>query len=203
MANQAPRQAIINYLIQPSIPVPDPVTLPAPNDPDVPESKRWRGKVSTGGHDAKAETIKFHKERAIPCHQVHYVTFEDDDGISWHGTCYVTQDECGDWHFEGFAGGSGPNPVRAQPWANLGGGWRDYLYAGGRVSDNGLDIARVRLVSNDGTVLEDTVDDGIVLFVCEHGVELPLQAELYDRAGNLVASHPVFNHHNVRPDRRA
>jgi hypothetical protein len=199
MANQDPRQVIIDYLVQPSIPVPDPVTLPAPNAPDAPESKRWRGKVSIGGHDAKAETIKFHKERTIPGHQVHYVTFEDNEDRLWRYSCYVAQDEQGEWHFKGGAGGGEHSPVRPQPWANLGGGWHDYLYAGGCVSNNGLDIARVRLVSNDGTVLEDTIDDGIVLFVCEHGVELPLQAELFDRAANLVASHPVFKHRNVRP----
>jgi hypothetical protein len=203
MANQDPRQAIIDYLIQPRIPISDPPTLPAPDNPDAPESKIRRGKVSSGGHGAKAESFKFHKERVIPGHQVHYVTFEDDESQLWHYTCYVAQDEQGGWHFKGGAGGGGygpVGPVRAQPWANLGGGWRDYLYAGGHVNDNGLDIARVRLVSNDGTVLEDTVDDGIVLFVCDHGVELPLQAELYDRAGNLAESHPVFKHRNIRVD---
>jgi hypothetical protein len=191
MANQDPRQVIIDYLIQPGVVISDTPISSAPN--------AWRGVLSSGGHGAKAETIKFHKERAIPGHQVHYVTFEDDEGRLWHYTCYVAQDEQGEWHFKGGAGGGEHSPVRPQPWANLGGGWHDYLYAGGRVSNKGLDIARVRLVSNDGTMLEDTVDDGIVLFICEHGVELPLQAELFDCAGNMVASHPVFRHRNVRP----
>ncbi|MBV9257743.1 MAG: hypothetical protein JO215_06970, partial [Ktedonobacteraceae bacterium] len=52
---------------------------------------------------------------------------------------------------------------------------------------------RVRLVASNGTVLEDTVQDAIVLFVTDARVELPLQAELYDREDRLVATHKVFD----------
>ncbi len=105
------------------------------------------------------------------------------------------------WKFVGGAGGGagGRKMIREHPWANLGGGgWPDHFYAGGRVIDNELDIVRVRLIANNGTILEDTMQDSIVLFVTDAKVELPLQAELYDREDRLVGSHKVFNHKSMQ-----
>jgi hypothetical protein len=143
---------------------------------------------------ALVETIQFGKQRTIPGKMVQFVTFEDMQGRQVHYTCYLTQNNGGEWKFAGGAGGGGGQKVvREHPWVNLGGGGGpDNFYAGGHVIDNGLDIVRVRLVANNGTMLEDTVQDGIVLFVTGSRVELPLQAELYDREDRLVASHSVF-----------
>jgi hypothetical protein len=58
--------------------------------------------------------------------------------------------------------------------------------------DNGLEIVRVRLIANNGTVMEDTIEDGIVLFITYSRVKLPLQADLYNQEDRLVASHSVF-----------
>jgi len=37
--------------------------------------------------------------------------------------------------------------------------------------------------------MEDTVDAGVVLFVTDQHVELPLQAELYDQSGQMIGRH--------------
>jgi hypothetical protein len=62
-------------------------------------------------------------------------------------------------------------------------------WAGGHVIDNGLDVARVRLTGSNGQVLEDTVDDGLVLFVTDQKVRVPVQIELYNRSGEVVGKH--------------
>ena len=84
-------------------------------------------------------------------------------------------------------------PRRAYAWANLAGGWKDnLLWAGGRVLDNGLNVVRVSLISNNGIALEDTVQDSLVLFVSDQWVQRPLRVELYDPSGNLVGTHQAL-----------
>jgi hypothetical protein len=39
-------------------------------------------------------------------------------------------------------------------------------------------------------MVEDTVQNGLVLFAPEQGIPLPIQVELYNSAGNLVNAHP-------------
>jgi hypothetical protein len=86
----------------------------------------------------------------------------------------------------GFAGlGSG-----SYPWVNLGGGgWPGQFYAGGEVLFQEQEVVRVRLRAANGTELEDSVEDGIVLFVTDHEVRMPVYAELFDGGGNLVSQH--------------
>ena len=183
MASNDFRQVIIDYLSVPAVTVSDKST-----------GGGLHTIISRGGMDARAETIQFGKQRSTPDRIVQFVTFEDIQGMQMDFTCHLTQDDQGEWEFVGGAGGSGGwKVVRENPWVNLGGGgWPDHFYAGGHVINNGLDIVRVRLVANNGTVLEDTVQDGIVLFVAGSRIELPLQAELYDQEEQLVASHSVF-----------
>ena len=183
MASNDFRQVIIDQLSVPAVPI-----------SNKHAGGGWRAVTSRGGIGARVETIQFGKQRTIPGKMVQFVMFEDIQGMQMHYTCYLVQDDRGEWKFAGGAGGSGGwKVVREHPWVNLGGGgWPDLFYAGGHVVDNGLAIARVRLVANNGTVMEDTVQDGIVLFITDSRVELPLQAELYDREDRIVASHSVF-----------
>lgn len=60
--------------------------------------------------------------------------------------------------------------------------------AHGDVIDNGFNVERVRLVNDAGQSLEDSIENGYVFFACkpEEQVQLPMQAELYDRQGRLV-----------------
>jgi hypothetical protein len=62
-------------------------------------------------------------------------------------------------------------PRRGYPWVNLAGSGRGgLLWAGGRVLDNGLDVIHVHLIAANSIVLEDTVQDGLVLFMTDQGV---------------------------------
>jgi hypothetical protein len=67
-----------------------------------------------------------------------------------------------------------------------------HFFAYGTVIDNGYDIARVRLISTNGYVFEDTLEDGLLLFASHQKVIRPLQAELYNRAGELVCRQRVL-----------
>jgi len=196
MTEYDPKQVIIDYL---SLPEGEIISQPDPDTPAVLKDGRLvrpgilrRG----GGMGAKPASVRFLKERSIPHRQVHAVTFEDETGQQWDYVCFVAQDAKGRWHFESGGGGGGTGgdikcyPARSDPWANLaGGGWEDRFWAGGHVIDNGLDVTRVRLTGSNGQVLEDTVDDGLVLFVTEQKVRVPIQVELYNRSGEVVGKH--------------
>ncbi len=195
MAENDPKQVIIDYL---SLPEGEIVSQPDPNTPHVlKDGRRVRPGIihKGGGMGAKASSVKFLKERSIPHCQVHAVTFEDEAGQQWDCVCFVAQNAQGLWHFEmSGGGGSGGeikrHPARDHPWANLaGGGWQDRFWAGGYVINNGLDVARVRLTGSNGQVLEDTVDDGLVLFVTDQKVRVPIEVALYNRSGELVGQH--------------
>ena len=79
------------------------------------------------------------------------------------------------------------------PWVNLvGGGWPATFYAGGRVVDLHRTVARVRVIAANGVVIEDSIDDGLVLFLTDQHVEPPWRAELYDRTGQMLSHHVVL-----------
>jgi hypothetical protein len=46
----------------------------------------------------------------------------------------------------------------------------------------------VRLTDARGRPFEDTVDDGVVLFMSEEPVSLPMHVDLLDAYGDVVAS---------------
>jgi hypothetical protein len=152
-------------------------------------------------------TLRFLKARVLPAHQLHPVTFEDTAGQLWYSTFFLSQREDGSWYVK-TAGGSGdheqvaPSAIQDRPWVHLGGGQQTRLpgrgslsyefLAGGEVMDQGFDIVRVRLLGPNGHVLEDTVQDGLVLFWSDQYIGMPLQAELSNRAGEVVSSHSVL-----------
>jgi hypothetical protein len=94
------------------------------------------------------------------------------------------------------AGGSeGPyqDPPRRPPYLGL------YAYvtsgtffAGGRVQSGGLDIARVRLVWEDGYELEDAVENRVVMFFGARETLDHAMVEFRDPTGRVVGSHQVF-----------
>jgi hypothetical protein len=152
--------------------------------------------VGTDEDEERQATLRFLKGRVLPGRQVYLVVFEDEKGLEQRFVCYVEQDKQGNWQFMGATGGGvsgSPGPVVERAWASLdGGGMPNHFYAGGYVADHGEGVIRVRLIANNGTEIEDTVDDGIVLFLSEQRIELPVEAEMYDGAGKMVYRHRVL-----------
>jgi hypothetical protein len=178
MAHQEPKQEIINKLTRLLLP-----SLPH----------------TAGASDAdhKYRTLRFIKERSLPGRRAYIVVVEDHQGHAVHFTCYVEQNSSGAWQFRGAEGdgimGGNPGPVVERAWANLGGGGMpNHFYAGGTVANHGQNVTRVRLIAHNGTVLEDSVDDSMVLFLTDQPVDLPIEAELYDQTGQLLYRHKVL-----------
>lgn len=159
--------------------------------PRVQGTTGWRAETSRGGLDAKPETLQFGKTRSIPFGEIHAVTFETQTGQRLRFVCYVRQDKVGEWQFVGGAGGGvNGDPRRGHPWVNLGGGgWPKQFYAGGQVLEHAGRVVRVRLRAANGTVLEDSVEDGMVLFLTDKEVHPPVYAELVDPSGQIVSQH--------------
>ena len=200
MTDNDPKQVIIDYLIRPL----GEIQPPSPPPPGYDKSKWKSGESrSGGGLAAKAETIRFLQAREHPHCQLHEVRFEDETGRQDHWVLCVHESTVDHWRLGGGGNVSEVEhaPVRDHAWANLAGGWsKELFWAGGRVLDNGLDVVRVRLIAANGVQLEDTVQDGLALFVTDQWVERPVQVELYDRAGMLVATYAQFKVREPRQD---
>jgi uncharacterized membrane protein len=98
------------------------------------------------------------------------------------------------WETRDSTGGSGIPPW-TEPTVNLGGGgWPDRFSAGG-VLVAAPTVVRVRLEFGNGVVLEDSVDDGVVVFVTDEIVEEPTTAVLLDSDDAEVRRHPVLPGH--------
>ncbi|GHO87939.1 hypothetical protein [Dictyobacter formicarum] len=182
MAHQDPKQEIVNRLTR----------LLVPRSSKVPA-----GNLHESTQESKNKTLQFLKERSLPGRRAYIAVFENEQGKEVYFTCYVEEDAHGNWQFRGAAGdgimGTNPGPIVERAWANLGGGGMpDHFYAGGLVADHDQNVARVRLIAKNGTVIEDEVENGMVLFLSGQRIDLPIQAELYDAAGNLIYSHKVL-----------
>src|SRR5258708_3860245 len=154
-------------------------------------------------------TVQFSREKAIPGWQMYYVTFEEMDGHKHNYVMFLRQREDGSWMFNGSSTGGDFREIAAQVFAPVHdhpliaiagrkGGHADNQYefvANGEVIDNGFDVVRVRLVNDADAVFEDTVQDGLVLFatIQDREVQWPMQAELYNRAGELVWRQTVLD----------
>ncbi len=146
-----------------------------------------------GGVGAVAATIRFHKERLIPLHYAALLTFVDANARTWEFACFARQEGEHNWVFKGGGSISTKN-VEKMPHVNIAGGWVEGgFYAGGIVNMNGKTITRAKILSTDGLIFEDSVDDGRVLFVTDReDIFAPVRVLLYDVAGVVVSSHIGF-----------
>lgn len=145
-------------------------------------------------YGAQISSVHILKQRALPGRLLYGVTFTSTEGRDVFCACEVRQQDDGTWSAHGSAGGGlGGSPRWETPRANLGGspgGESSGRYFGGFVeSDPAGEVTQVRLVAADGVILEDTVEEGMILFLAERQVSLPLSAELYDQAGKLITHH--------------
>ncbi|HTK07094.1 MAG TPA: hypothetical protein VL485_07995 [Ktedonobacteraceae bacterium] len=147
-------------------------------------------------------TLQFLREKNRPGWRLYEVTFQEIDGEQHRTIVMLQQNENGSWRCLSISSSSDLQnqwskifpPVHDHPLLFLdiqGGGSTDHQYffhAKGDVIDNGFHVKRVRLVTSEGQVFEDTVEDGLVFFAYEQKqpIPLPMQAELYNDKGELV-----------------
>ena len=162
--------------------------------------------------DVDMTTVRFHREKAIPGWQLYYVSFAEFDGHKHNNVALLKQHQDGSWRFRSFGSGGGDAhdivtqlgiKIHDHPLLFLSGGWsssgediKEYeLTAHGEIIDNGFGVTRVRLLSEDGQSFEDTVQDGLVLFavVQDSEIKRPMQAELYNKDGELVWRETVLD----------
>lgn len=182
-----PRQTIIDFVSTPISVAASPIEIASDAGPR-------KGKFhTTGGLGALASSICFLKERTIPLHYAALISFEDTNGQTWEFACFAVQEAQRHWYFKGGSSISRQNE-HSLPHANLAGGLAEGgFYVGGYIHANSIPIAHASLVSVDGLIFEDTIDDGRVLFVTDReDVFPPVRVLLYDDANTLVNSHIVF-----------
>jgi hypothetical protein len=171
------------------------VAEPGPVRSAGPASPGWSAAtVSSGGEGADPATVQFRRTRAFPSCQLHSVTFGARDGSPCSFILRTWQDAGGTWAVGPIGGGGGPGPHRSSPWVNfaaqLG---ADSFAGGGEVIGDGAERAhRVRLTFADGIAVEDTVENGVVLFFTSPGGSCPARVEIFSDPGEALASYDEF-----------
>jgi hypothetical protein len=157
-------------------------------------------------------TVQFLKARLLPEYQLHYITVQDMAGQRWHFTYFLSQRDDSSWFVQSGSGGrehermASPaiddRPCLHLQWGQtirFGSGGSEFR-AGGEVFDSNVAITRVHLISSNGVVLEDTVQDGLVLFWSDQEVALPVQAEMLNSSGEVVGHQTVLLPPHLPPD---
>jgi len=180
------RAAVVAHLVQP----------PAPSEHiDATGRRGWTSSVRHGGGaGADPTTIDFVKTRSFPTCELHSVTFVDHRGRTMRDLIKTWQEPEGAWRVHVLGGGAGPDPHRTRPWVSVcaGFGPRDFS-GGGHVAGDGAErAASVRLSFVDGIVLEDTVDNGVVLFFTPRAVVAPATVSVIDGTGATLVSYEAF-----------
>jgi hypothetical protein len=182
----AAEQAAFDYLVA----APGPVTWTSPPSPGG-----WAASARDGGGaGADPATVRFVKSRVFPGCQLHEADFATRDGRPWHMLVRTWQEPGGSWVADPVGGGGGGVPRRNLPWVNFAAQWNAQQFAaGGYMAGQGAEAAcRVRLTFADGTAIEDTAADGVVLFFASPGVSFPARVEIFDTTGNVLAEYDEF-----------
>jgi hypothetical protein len=182
------QQAVVDELAA----QPGPVTWCSPPSPGG-----WVASTRAGGWaDADPATVRFRKSRSFPSCELHSVTFTTRRGAQMRALARAWRKHDGSWAASPVGGGSGPGPRRPRPWVNFSAQWSSEMFtAGGEVIGTGCELARlVRLRFADGTALDDSVDDAIVLFFSTPGVAFPATVEVLGAGGDVLASYPDFDY---------
>ncbi len=188
------QQAAFDHLVA----RPGPVTWASPASPGgwVAGTRRDGGAhgLAHGGSGADPATVRFVKSRAFPGCQLHEADFTARDGRARHLLVRTWQQPDGSWTADPVGGGSGSEPLRSGPWVNFAAGWNARQFtAGGHVTGQGAEAAcLVRLTFADGTTLEDTVDNGVVLFFTSPGPAVPVRVEIHGPAASVLAEYDEF-----------
>jgi hypothetical protein len=198
-----PRYAVYHWAT-----LPEPPAAPAVEPEN--EQQRWiLNELANGplGHfEPDLSTVRFLKERAAGDSYLVYYTFNDMAGRPNDYHSFLTRDAQGHWN--GETGGSlreelqASRPVlsRDHPLLFLAGNLAipaefnssQHFQAFSEIVDNGFGVTHVRLIDKTGRIMEDTVEQGLVLFISDHPLEGPVHAELYNADDTLVWRQPVM-----------
>jgi hypothetical protein len=174
------QQAVVDYLAAPSEP-----TAFARAAPRGPVARKSRPVAESG-------SVRIAKSRAFKGSELHAVLFVADSHL-WRMVIGTVPDETGGWKVHPVGGGSGGSPRRERPWVNLTAQFGPCFRGGGEVIGQDADRARlVRMRFANGTTLEDSVEDGVVLFEADHAVSFPAEVQVLDATGELLASYAEF-----------
>jgi hypothetical protein len=148
-------------------------------------------------HDPDLSSVSVLSEREAGDHHAVALTVNDSDGEPYLVIREYVRDPDGDRGWRMCSGSEGPDrviPGKPDPWASFtayaSGG---HFFAGGRVqSTSTSDVARVRLVWDDGYTLEDELGNGVALLFGARDAHGRATVEFVDPAGRLIGSHVVF-----------
>ena len=186
LTDPAVREAIVANLVQP----------PAPSEgTDQIGRGGWSSSIRQGGGPgADPATIEFVKTRSFPSCELHSVSFVNHRGWTMHDLIKTWQEPGGARRVHVLGGGAGPHPHRTRPWVNFcaGFGPQDFSGGGHVVGDGAQTAASVRLSFADGIVIEDTVDNGVVLFFEPRAVVAPANVSVIGGDGATLASYVEF-----------
>jgi len=198
-----PRYAVYHWAILPEPPAPPAV------EPENEPQRSVLDELTNGPYayyEANLSTVRFLKERAAGDSYLLYYTFDDMAGRPIDNYSFLTKDAQGHWN--GQSGGSlreelkAARPVlsRDHPSLFLTGNLAipaefnssQHFHAFSEIIDNGFGVTYVRLIDKTGRIMEDTVEQGLVLFISDQPLEQPVHAELYNADGRLVWRQPVL-----------
>jgi hypothetical protein len=186
LTEAAMRDAVVTHLVQ--RPEPD-------GGIDLADRPGWSSSIGYGGGPgANPATIEFVKTRSFSTCQLHSVTFVNHRGWTQHDLIRTWQEPDGGWRVHVHGGGAGPDPQRNHPWVNFCAGFGSQDFSGGGlVVGVGAERAySVRLTFVNDILIEDTVDNGAVLFFESRPVVAPADVSVFDRDGAMLVSYQEF-----------
>ena len=186
MTEEGMREAVVTHLVQ----------RPVPTEGNDQAGRRgWSSSIRHGGGPgADPATIEFVKTRSFPTCQLHSVSFVNHRGWTMHDLIKTWQEPEGVWRVHVLGGGAEPDPHRSRPWVNFcaGFGPQDFLCGGHVVGDGAEKATSVRLKFANDILIEDTVDNGVVLFFEPRAVVAPADVSVVDGKGVTLVSYLEF-----------
>jgi hypothetical protein len=150
------------------------------------------------------ESVRVLSERRAGDQYAVALTVEDRSGECYRVIRVLVRED-GVWRLGGgFEGPDGTLPGKPDPYVSLGVYPGSKFFAGGTVQSAEFDIARVRLAWEDGQMLEDRVENGVVLFFGSRESLDPATAEFFNSDGRLIGTHvTLIDEHDPPPAHRA
>jgi hypothetical protein len=188
MALTQTQQAVVDFLVAERPPKAEAVVAPS--------HRGWVSRVGGGRKlGADPSTVRIRKSRDFGGSELHCVTFSTPDGLSMMSLVRTLMDENESIAVYPMGGGGDDVFRRDLPWVNFAAQWTSTTFrGGGRVIGNGADdVHVVRIRFANGTIAEDAVDSGIVLFETLGPITFPAEIEFLDRGGAQIHSYTEFN----------